>query len=145
MAPRSTTNKAKAAGIGASSFLDLKAELTAKEKEVAENRTAGKKTTGGQKHGKVCLSPLVPFFLWGGSCSFFPSFLGLGRNQLYGAGLIRASTRELRGISSSKPSSDRQSKPRTRFWNESLGYTRNSTKEETLGYQKSSMGRYSLM
>ena len=59
MAPRSTTNKAKAAGIGASSFLDLKAELAAKEKEIAEDRTSGKRTTsGGQKPGKVC-PPLV--------------------------------------------------------------------------------------
>ena len=59
MAPRSTTNKAKAAGVGASSFLDLKAELAAKEKEVAENKAAGRKTTsGGQKPGKVSFSPL---------------------------------------------------------------------------------------
>ena len=58
MAPRSTTNKAKAAGIGASSFLDLKAELAAKEKEVAENRASGKKTiSSGQKPGKVCVPP----------------------------------------------------------------------------------------
>lgn len=56
MAPKSTTNKAKAAGIGASSFLDLKAELAAKEKEIAENKAAGKKTTSnGRKPGKVCL------------------------------------------------------------------------------------------
>ena len=57
MAPRSTTNKAKAAGVGASSFLDLKAELAAKEKEIAENKGSGKKTTsGGQKPGKVSVS-----------------------------------------------------------------------------------------
>ena len=56
MAPRSTTNKAKAAGIGASSFLDLKAELAAKEKEIAEDRTSGKRTSsGGKKPGKVCV------------------------------------------------------------------------------------------
>lgn len=75
MAPRSTTNKAKAAGIGASSFLDLKAELAGKEKEIAENKTAGKKTTGGQRPGKVSVSLLSfrsssgkghahAFFLW---------------------------------------------------------------------------------
>ena len=52
MTPR--TNKAKAAGIGTSSFLDLKAELAAKEKEIAENRAVGKKTaSSGQKPGKV--------------------------------------------------------------------------------------------
>lgn len=57
MAPR--FNKAKAAGIGASSFLDLKAELAAKEKEIAENKTTGKKSSsGGQKPGKVSVSPL---------------------------------------------------------------------------------------
>ena len=54
MAPKSTTNKAKAAGIGASSFLDLKAELAAKEKEISENKAVGKKTTSnGRKPGKV--------------------------------------------------------------------------------------------
>ena len=56
MAPKSTTNKAKAAGIGATSFLDLKAELAAKEKEIVENKVAGKKTTSnGRKPGKVSL------------------------------------------------------------------------------------------
>ena len=66
MAPRSTTNKAKAAGVGASSFLDLKAELAAKEKEVAENKAAGRKTTsGGQKPGKVSVPPLTAFELRG--------------------------------------------------------------------------------
>ena len=61
MAPRSTTNKAKAAGIGASSFLDLKAELAAKEKEIAENRSVGRKTvSGGQKPGKVSNCPSTP-------------------------------------------------------------------------------------
>ena len=59
MAPRFTTNKAKATGIGASSFLDLKAELAAKEKEIAENKAAGKKSTsGGQKPGKVSVPPI---------------------------------------------------------------------------------------
>jgi len=54
MAPRSTTNKAKAAGIGASSFLDLKAEVASKEKEITENKATGKKTaSGGRKPGKV--------------------------------------------------------------------------------------------
>lgn len=58
MAPRSTTNKAKAAGIGASSFLDLKAELAAKEKEIAESRAAGKKITlDGRKPDKVRVPP----------------------------------------------------------------------------------------
>jgi hypothetical protein len=68
MAPKSTTNKAKAAGIGASSFLDLKAELAAKEKEISENKAAGKNTSNGHKQGKVCLprplekAVLIPFF-----------------------------------------------------------------------------------
>jgi len=59
MAPKSTTNKAKAAGIGASSFLDLKAELAAKEKEFVENKATGKKASGGQKPGKVSVSLLL--------------------------------------------------------------------------------------
>jgi hypothetical protein len=60
MAPRSTTNKAKAAGVGASSFLDLKAELAAKEKEIAENKAVGKRIAlGGQKPGKVSDSLLL--------------------------------------------------------------------------------------
>jgi hypothetical protein len=60
MAPRSTTNKAKAAGVGASSFLDLKAELAAKEKEIAENKAVGKRiASGGQKPGKVSGSLLL--------------------------------------------------------------------------------------
>ena len=82
MAPRSTTNKAKAAGIGASSFLDLKAELAAKEKEVAENRATGKKTGSvGQKPGKVSGLPprpvhpsgkttLTPSLRWTGTESY---------------------------------------------------------------------------
>jgi len=54
MAPRSTTNKAKAAGVGASSFLDLKAEIASKKKEIAENNAAGNKTVSvGRKPGKV--------------------------------------------------------------------------------------------
>ena len=62
MAPRSATNKAKAAGFGASSFLDLKAEVASKEKEITENRAAGKKTTSsGRKPGKVSgSSPSYP-------------------------------------------------------------------------------------
>jgi len=107
MAPRSTTNKAKAAGIGASSFLDLKAELAGKEREIAENKATGKKTiSGGQKPGKVSVSPsrsvlpsgrimLMPFF--------FFALVGLARNQPYGADLTKASTREPRGTSSLKP------------------------------------------
>ena len=73
MAPRSTTNKAKAAGVGASSFLDLKAELAAKEKEIAENKAVGKRiASGGQKPGKV--SDSLP-------CSVHPS--GKGMLSLY--------------------------------------------------------------
>jgi len=118
MAPRSTTNKAKAAGVGASSFLDLKAELAAKEKEVAENKAAGRKTTsGGQKPGKVSVSPLSPRSNFGGdSCLCFSfSLAGPNRNQLYGVDLIKASTHEPRGISSLKLSNDQQSKLRTQF------------------------------
>ena len=76
MAPRST-NKAKAAGIGASSFLDLKAEVAAQEKEITENKAGGKKTTsGGQKPGKVCTSHL----------SFYSSF-GEGHAHTFSFGL----------------------------------------------------------
>lgn len=103
MAPRSTTNKAKAAGIGASSFLDLKAELAGKEKEIAENKTAGKKTTGGQRPGKVSVSLLSFRSSSGEGRAHAFSLVGLGRNQPYGADLIKASTREPRRISSSKP------------------------------------------
>ncbi|KZT07629.1 uncharacterized protein LAESUDRAFT_651046 [Laetiporus sulphureus 93-53] len=48
MAPK---NKAKAAGVSASSFFDLKAELLKKEEEFAKNKAAGKPTTlvGGVK------------------------------------------------------------------------------------------------
>lgn len=47
MAPN---NKARAAGVSASSFFDLKAELAKKEEEVAKNRAAGKHTlVGGVK------------------------------------------------------------------------------------------------
>ena len=61
MAPKSTTNKAKAAGIGASSFLDLKAELAAKEKEIAGNKSTGKRSaSSSQKPGKVCRALFVP-------------------------------------------------------------------------------------
>jgi hypothetical protein len=45
-------NKAKAAGISASSFFDLKAELTKQEDEFAKNKAAGKSNTtivGGVK------------------------------------------------------------------------------------------------
>ena len=80
MAPRSTTNKAKAAGIGASSFLDLKAELAAKEKEISENRTGGKKTTaGGQKPGKVSDFPRSPFGR--AMLILFLLFLSIGSEQ----------------------------------------------------------------
>jgi len=141
MAPRSTTNKAKAAGIGASSFLDLKAELAAKEKEIVENKAVRKNTSGGQKPGKVSVSLLLfcPSFRGARCLSIF--LAGRSRNQPYGADPIRASTPEPRGTSSSKLSNDRRSKPRTRFWNESRGYTRNLTRERTLGYQKSNTGR----
>jgi len=141
MAPRSTTNKAKAAGIGASSFLDLKAEVASKEKEITENKAAGKKTTSaGRKPGKVSdLPPPLLLVVRGGLCS--PVCLVCwSRNRPYGAGLIRASTRGPRGISSSRPSNDQRSKLHTRFWNESREYTRNLTKGSTWGYQKSSMG-----
>jgi hypothetical protein len=68
MAPRST-NKARAAGIGASSFLDLKAELASKEREIAENKAAGKRTaSNGQKPGKVG----VPSRLCSGSGHAYP-------------------------------------------------------------------------
>ena len=149
MAPRSTTNRAKAAGVGASSFLDLKAELAAKEKEISENKAVGKKTTsGGQKPGKVNNSPLLFCSSFGeGRADVFSSSLfgRWSRNQPYGADLTRESTREPRGISSSKLSTDRRSKPRTRFWNESRGFTRTSTRGRMQGFQRSSTGRCLLM
>ena len=139
MAPR--TNKAKAAGIGASSFLDLKAELAAKEKEIAENRAVGKKTaSSGQKPGKVSdFPPLTAHPLENAMLMRFFS-AGRGRNRPCGAGLIKASRRGPRRISSSRLSHDRRSKPRTRFWNESREFTRNLTRERTPGYQKSNTG-----
>jgi len=141
MAPRSTTNKAKAAGVGASSFLDLKAEIASKEKEITENKAAGKKhTTAGRKPGKVSGSaPSHPSHR-SGSAMLMCVFGQMGRSRLYGADLIKASTHGPRGISSSKPLNDRRSKPRTRFWNESQEYTRNLTKGWTPGYQESSTG-----
>ena len=141
MAPRSATNKAKAAGFGASSFLDLKAEVASKEKEITENRAAGKKTTSsGRKPGKVSgPSPSHPSHDSGRSC-LCVFLVWWSRRRPYGADLIRASTRGPRGILSSRPSNGRRSKPRTRFWNESQEYTRNLTKEWTPGYQKSNMG-----
>ena len=140
MAPRSTTNKAKAAGIGASSFLDLKAEVASKEKEITENKAAGKKTAaGGRKPGKVSdLPPPLCLTIRGELCSWV-RLACRSRNRPYGVNLIRASTRGPPGISSSRLSNDQRSKPPTRFWNESQGYTRNLTEESTLGYQKSSM------
>ena len=56
MAPK---NKAKAAGVSASSFFDLKAELAKKEEEFAKNKAAGKSAAlvGGVKRpDKVCPS-----------------------------------------------------------------------------------------
>jgi len=48
MAPK---NKAKAAGVSASSFFDLKAELAKQEEEFVKNKAAGKATAlvGGVK------------------------------------------------------------------------------------------------
>lgn len=48
MAP---TNKARAAGVSASSFFDLKAEIAKKEDEFTRNKAAGgsKYTVGGVK------------------------------------------------------------------------------------------------
>jgi hypothetical protein len=43
---RTTTNKAKAAGVSASSFLDLKAELAVKEQDFLKSKAAGKATAG---------------------------------------------------------------------------------------------------
>ena len=55
-------NKAKAAGISASSFFDLKAELSKHENQFAKNKAAGKSTTivGGVKRpDKVSLKSLT--------------------------------------------------------------------------------------
>lgn len=53
MAP---TNKAKAAGVSASSFFDLKAELSKKEEEFSKAKASGKTAlVGGVKRpDKVC-------------------------------------------------------------------------------------------
>jgi hypothetical protein len=42
-----TTNKAKATGISASSFLDLKAELSVHQQEFLKNKAAGNTTIRG--------------------------------------------------------------------------------------------------
>lgn len=58
MAPK---NKAKAAGVSASSFFDLKAELSKKEEDFAKEKAAGRATAlvGGVKRlDKVCSQAL---------------------------------------------------------------------------------------
>lgn len=55
MAPK---NKARAAGVSASSFLDLKAELAKKEEQFAKDKAAGKSTSlagGASRPDKVRL------------------------------------------------------------------------------------------
>ena len=56
MAPK---NKAKAAGVSASSFFDLKAELAKQEEEFAKNKAAGKGAAlvGGVKRSDKVRSP----------------------------------------------------------------------------------------
>ena len=46
-------NKAKAAGISASSFFDLKAEIAKQEEEFAKSKAAGKSTARVPKAEKV--------------------------------------------------------------------------------------------
>ena len=46
-------NKAKAAGISASSFFDLKAEIAKQEAEFAKSKAAGKSTARVQKAEKA--------------------------------------------------------------------------------------------
>ena len=61
MAP---SNKSKSAGVSASSFLDLKAELAKQESEFVKNRANGKETyiVGGVKRpDKVRFPPSVSF------------------------------------------------------------------------------------
>ena len=60
MAP---TNKAKAAGVSASSFLDLKAELSRKEDEFAKAKASGASAViGGVKRpDKVCKPMFDPY------------------------------------------------------------------------------------
>lgn len=52
-------NKGRAKVVSASSFLDLKAELSKKEDELRRNKAAGKTNTGGLKKtlDKVCPRP----------------------------------------------------------------------------------------
>lgn len=52
-------DKAKAAGISASSFFDLKAELSKQEENFAKNKAAGKGTGGAKRADKVRDSALV--------------------------------------------------------------------------------------
>lgn len=58
MAPK---NKAKAAGVSASSFFDLKAELAKQEEEFAKNKAAGKGAAlvGGVKRPDKVRSPTL--------------------------------------------------------------------------------------
>ena len=53
MAPK---NKAKAAGVSASSFLDLKAELSRKEEELSKAKASGKVVAAVKRPDKVCES-----------------------------------------------------------------------------------------
>lgn len=58
-----TSDKSKAKGISASSFLDLRAELAKKQEEFTKSRSAGKPTytTGGvpRPENKVCANHVV--------------------------------------------------------------------------------------
>lgn len=52
-------NKARAAGVSASSFLDLKAELSRKEEELSKAKASGKVVAAVKRPDKVCKSSLT--------------------------------------------------------------------------------------
>lgn len=82
MAP---SNKAKAAGVSASSFFDLKAELAKHEEEFTKNKAAGKSTAlvGGVKRPEKVSLGLSLSLSHTNSCS--NGELG-DRNRRYGRG-----------------------------------------------------------
>ncbi len=86
MAP---SNKARAAGVSASSFLDLKAELSRKEEELSKAKASGKVVAAVKRPDKVCKSSLTMtryFVMY--------SYVRLLRNRQYGQDRTKASRPE---------------------------------------------------
>jgi len=92
--PRPTTDKAKAAEVGASASLDSKAELACSEREIVENKTAGKENAaGGRKDSKAGDNSVV---LQGGrglSVCFY-RLVGVETGRKEATCSIKTSTRE---------------------------------------------------